>query len=108
MDDPSDESISFEQLDPIEIPINGVLDLHTFSPKDLPDLLDDYIEACLERNIYDLRIIHGKGKGILRDSVRAILSKHTLVQSFSEAPLEAGGWGATLVRLKVRSVQEKS
>jgi DNA-nicking Smr family endonuclease len=108
VDDHSNDPILFEQPDPVEIPINGVLDLHTFSPKDLPDLLDDYLEACLERDIYDLRIIHGKGKGILRDRVRAILSRHAQVQSFSEAPLEAGGWGATVVRLKDRSVQGKS
>jgi DNA-nicking Smr family endonuclease len=108
LDDESNAPNVFEPQDPVEIPINGVLDLHTFSPKDLPGLLDDYLEACLERDIYDLRIIHGKGKGILRDRVRAILSRHAVVQSFSEAPLEAGGWGATLVRLKDRSVQGKS
>jgi DNA-nicking Smr family endonuclease len=108
VDDQSNEVSFVEPQDPVEIPINGVLDLHTFSPKDLPDLLDDYLEACLERDIYDVRIIHGKGKGILRDRVRAILSRHAQVQSFSEAPLEAGGWGATLVRLKDRSVQGKS
>ncbi len=88
------------QEDAVEIPIDGVLDLHTFSPKDLPNLLDDYIEACLERGIYQVRIIHGKGKGILRDRVRAILSRHAMVERFSEAPMEAGGWGATLVQLR--------
>jgi DNA-nicking Smr family endonuclease len=105
LDDESNEPNVFEPQDPVEIPINGVLDLHTFSPKDLPDLLDAYFEACLERDIYDLRIIHGKGKGILRDRVRAILRRHAQVQSFSEAPLEAGGWGSTLVRLKEKHSQ---
>ena len=84
----------------IVLPIDGVLDLHTFSPRELPDLLDDYLAACLEKDLLDVRIIHGKGKGILRDRVRAILSKHRLVESWHEAPLDAGGWGATLVRLK--------
>lgn len=108
MDDQSNEANFLEGRDAVEIPIDGVLDLHTFSPKELPDLLNDYLEACLERGIYDLRIIHGKGKGILRDRVRAILSKHSLVQSFSEAPLDAGGWGATVVRLKAPHSQGKS
>jgi DNA-nicking Smr family endonuclease len=79
-----------------------VLDLHTFSPKDLPALLDDYIEACLDASIFDLRIIHGKGRGVLRDRLRGLLRKHYLVESFTQAPLEAGGWGATLVRLKAK------
>ncbi len=86
--------------EPIVFPIDGVLDLHTFSPKEVADLLEDYVAECLKIGIYDLRIIHGKGKGILRDRVRKILARHPLVESFSEAPLEAGGWGATLVRLR--------
>jgi len=86
--------------EPIVLPIDGVLDLHTFSPKEVADLLGDYVDECLKMGIYDLRIIHGKGKGVLRDRVRKILAKNLLVESFSEAPPEAGGWGATLVRLR--------
>jgi DNA-nicking Smr family endonuclease len=86
--------------EPVVLPIDGVLDLHTFSPKEVADLLGDYVDECLKMGIYDLRIIHGKGKGVLRDRVRKILAKNPLVESFSEAPLEAGGWGATLVRLR--------
>jgi DNA-nicking Smr family endonuclease len=97
--DPAESSFDGE---PLELPIDGVLDLHTFSPRDLPDLLDDYLAECLNRQILDLRLIHGKGKGILRDRVRSILKKHPLVESWSPAPLEAGDWGATLVRLKPR------
>ncbi|MCA1959195.1 MAG: Smr/MutS family protein [Desulfomonile sp.] len=86
--------------EPIEIPIDGVLDLHMFSPKELPGLLDDYLAACLAEGIHDVRIIHGKGKGTLRDRVRSILKQHPLVQSFSPAGEDAGGWGATLVHLR--------
>jgi hypothetical protein len=98
-DDPHDTEEPFFD-DPVSIPIDGVLDLHTFSPKELPPLLDDYIEACREAGITDLRIIHGKGKGILRKRVRSLLEKNPHVAEISEAPLEAGGFGATLVKLK--------
>ena len=80
--------------------IDGVLDLHTFRPEELGGLLPDYIEACLERGILDLRIIHGKGTGSLRKSVHSILRRHPAVASFTPADETAGGWGATLVRLK--------
>jgi DNA-nicking Smr family endonuclease len=96
-DDPAEHP---DDLEPVSIPIDGVLDLHTFSPRDLPDLLDDYIAACLEEGILDLRIIHGKGKGVLRDRVKTFLQRHPHVDSFSQAPPDAGGWGATIVRLK--------
>ncbi len=94
-----------EEEQPMIMPIDGVLDLHTFSPKELPNLLDDYLDACIEEKILDVRIIHGKGKGILRDRVRSILKRHSLVESFQQAPPEAGSWGATLVRLKDKPQQ---
>jgi DNA-nicking Smr family endonuclease len=87
-------------MKPVKIPIEDVLDLHTFNPKELPDLLEDYFSACIDEGIYSVRIIHGKGRGILKDRVRRILGKNSMVASFSNAPLEAGGWGATLVELK--------
>ncbi len=99
--DELDDDTPYEP-DLVIIPIDGVLDLHTFSPREVSDLLADYIGACLDEGVFDLRIIHGKGKGILRDRVQSILSKHPMVESFAQAPLEAGSWGATLVRLKRR------
>ena len=87
-------------MEPIVMPIEDVLDLHTFRPQDVPDLLDDYLTACRDAQLYSVRIIHGKGSGVLRKRVRALLKRHPLVASIAEAPPEAGGWGATIVALK--------
>ncbi len=86
-------------MEPIKIPIEDVLDLHTFRPQDLPDLLADYLTECLKADIYSVRIIHGKGKGVQKKRVQGILRKNPMVISFRDAPPEAGGWGATLVEL---------
>ncbi|MFW5874614.1 MAG: Smr/MutS family protein [bacterium] len=86
--------------DPVRIPINGELDLHTFRPSEVEPLLEDYFEACLENGIHTVRVIHGKGTGKLKKKVHSVLSRHRLVESFSQAPENAGGWGATRVRLK--------
>lgn len=86
--------------DPIEIPIDGTLDLHHFRPRDLKSLIPDYLEECRARGIYDLRLIHGKGIGNIRRSVHALLERSPLVESFTLAENNAGGWGATLVVLK--------
>lgn len=86
-------------MEPINIPITDVLDLHTFQPKEVPDLLDDYFAACIETGIFSVRIIHGKGTGVLKERVHRILQRHPQVVSFDTAPAEAGGWGATLVEL---------
>ena len=83
----------------VKLNIEDVLDLHTFRPKDIPDLLEDYFTECLKVGIYSIRIIHGKGKGIQKRRVRGLLEKNSMVTTFKEAPAEAGGWGATLVEL---------
>ena len=85
---------------PLELPIDGVLDLHSFRPADVKDLIPDYIRECRKRRLYELRIIHGKGTGALRETVHAILRRTPDVASFGLAPGDAGGWGATLVQLK--------
>jgi hypothetical protein len=86
--------------EPMELPIDGVLDLHTFKPHEIKDLVPDYLAACRERGILQVRIIHGKGIGNLRRTVHAILAKHPDVVSFALDYPEYGGWGATIARLK--------
>ena len=82
-----------------ELPIDGVLDLHAFQPRDVNSLVPEYLEACRERGILDVRLIHGKGIGALRETVHAILRKLDYVESFGLAG-DASGWGATIVRLR--------
>ena len=86
-------------MKPVQLAIDGVLDLHTFRPAELPDLLEDYISACIEEGLFSLRIIHGKGGGILKKRVRSLLARDRRVAAFRDAPPQAGGWGATLVDL---------
>lgn len=87
-------------MEPVKLEITDTLDLHTFLPKEIPDLLDDYFSECIEKNILSVRVIHGKGKGVLKKRVEALLEKHPLVETFTPAPPEAGGWGTTLVNLR--------
>ena len=83
----------------VHIPIDGSLDLHMFMPEDAVDVVEEYLKACLEKGIYEVRIIHGKGKGVLRRQVHAFLEKHPRVEDFR---LDSGpsGWGATIASLK--------
>jgi DNA-nicking Smr family endonuclease len=85
---------------PVEIPIDGVLDLHAFRAEEVKGLVPEYIEECLRRGILHLRIIHGKGTGTLRRTVKSLLERNPHVASFKTADLGGGGWGATEVVLK--------
>lgn len=82
------------------MPIDGVLDLHTFRPGDVKDLVPEYLAACQARGIFQVRIIHGKGTGALRRTVESILNNLSRVESFKTAEEAAGGWGATIVFLR--------
>jgi DNA-nicking Smr family endonuclease len=85
--------------DPVELPIDGTLDLHYFSPREVKELIPHYLQECRERGILQVRIVHGKGTGTMRTRVHAILSRTPGVLSFALAGKEGGGWGATIVRL---------
>jgi dsDNA-specific endonuclease/ATPase MutS2 len=88
------------EIESVEIPIDGVLDLHTFQPREVKDLVPDYLRLCQDRGIGQIRIIHGKGSGQLCRTVHAILRKNGMVESFRLAGEGAGGWGATIAQLK--------
>ena len=85
--------------EPIEFQISDELDLHTFRPSELGELLPDYIGLCLQRDILRIRIIHGKGIGTLRETVHALLRRDSRVLRFELAGQEEGGWGATIAWL---------
>jgi DNA-nicking Smr family endonuclease len=90
-------------LDPVEFPIDGTLDLHNFQPKDVKELVQGYIAECRVNGILQVRIIHGKGIGTLREMVHSILSRMPEVESYKLADEQAGGWGATIVILRPRT-----
>ena len=85
--------------EPVLLPIDGLLDLHAFNPKEIPSVLREYIGACLEKGIYEIRIIHGKGRGILRRTVHSILEKDPRVVHFGP-DTGPSGWGATQAFLR--------
>jgi dsDNA-specific endonuclease/ATPase MutS2 len=87
-------------MKPVIVPIEDVIDLHTFRPRDIPNLIEDYIAECVRAGFASVRIIHGKGTGAQKKRVQELLRRNPLVLSFADAPIEAGGWGATIVALK--------
>jgi len=97
------EENTISESGPVEIPIDGVLDLHTFHPGDVKDLLPDYLHECRMKGILEVRIIHGKGTGMMRETVHAILKRMPEVISFRLADETAGSWGVTLLMLSRRS-----
>lgn len=86
--------------EPIEIPIEDSIDLHTVAPREVKMVVEEYLFEACKKGFREVRIIHGRGMGVQREIVRAVLTKHPLVESFKDARPEAGGWGATWVALR--------
>ena len=85
--------------DPVVLPLEDVLDLHPFAPNEIRSVVEEYLSQCREAGFSSVRLIHGKGKGIQRESIRALLARLPFVKIFHDAPPGAGGWGATLIEL---------
>jgi hypothetical protein len=85
---------------PVEIPVEDSIDLHPFPPRDVPDVVDAYLEGAIEKGFSEVRLIHGRGIGVQRDRVQKLLARHPLVSGFHDAPADRGGWGATIAYLK--------
>ena len=101
------EEIESDTLDPfnpfpesVEIEIKDVIDLHTIPPRDVKAVVQEYLLQAYAKGFRSVRIIHGKGVGVQRETVRSVLAKTTFVFDWSDAPPDAGGLGATIVRLK--------
>ena len=97
MNNASDDDNPFP--DSIEIAIEESIDLHWFLPKEVRDVVEGYLEAAIEKGFREVRIIHGRGKGVQRNRVQQILANHPLVERFADAPADRGGWGATIAWL---------
>ena len=107
--DEADGELPGEEIqETIIVPVEDSLDLHTFRPAEVRELLDDYLREAWKKGFTQVRIIHGKGTGVLRRRVEAILKGHPLVHSFHLADETRGGWGATVVRLQAPREPEKN
>lgn len=92
--------------EPIQLPIDGTLDLHTFKPQEVKKLVPEYLTACRKQRIFKVRIIHGKGIGVLQRTLHSILREIPEVISFHLAKQEQGSWGATIVILRQPEIEK--
>ena len=100
MSDPED---SRAPEDAVRVPLTGELDLHPFSPRDIPSVVEEYVRACHEEGIRHLRLAHGRGRGVQRAVVQRVLRSLPEVETFGDAPPGAGGWGATVATLRSKT-----
>lgn len=91
-----------EEPEAIEVEVTDVLDLHSFPPSEVPQIVRDYLELAWEGGFDQVRLIHGRGKGVQRRTVRTIAERDPRVEEFGDAPASAGGWGATWIRFRER------
>ena len=96
---PDDAATDGDEI--VVMPIEDSIDLHAFQPRDVLAVVADYLEEAAKRGFDEVRLIHGRGKGVQRANVQAMLATHPLVMSFRDAPAARGGWGATLVELRI-------
>lgn len=93
--------------EPVRIPVTDVLDLHSIPPRDIKAVVEEYLQEAWRLELRFLRIVHGRGIGVQRETVRAVLARTAFVESFADAPLEAGGWGATVIALRPKEMGTK-
>ena len=86
--------------EPVRLEIRDVFDLHSIPPREVRAVVEEYLSEARRLGFRRVRIIHGKGVGVQREAVRAVLARTPFVESFADAPPEAGGWGATVALLK--------
>src|SRR4051812_19962918 len=98
-DDLSDDGPPREP-DPVVLPIEDELDLHSFAPRDIPSVVEEYLRAAREKGLREVRVVHGRGAGVQRRIVRKLLAHVEGVVAYGDAPAERGGWGATVVHLR--------
>ena len=91
-----------DTAEPVRLPIESVLDLHSFRPSEIESVVEEYLEAARQAGFEEVRIVHGRGIGLQRETVRRVLARTAFVISFKDAPLGAGGWGATVAQLRTR------
>src|SRR5512140_3688413 len=101
-DPPDDDADAPDPDAAVVLPLTGELDLHPFAPRDIPSVVEEYVRACHEQGLSELRLIHGRGRGVQRAVVHRLLGAMPEVAAFSDAPPASGGWGATLVTLRTR------
>lgn len=98
-DEPEEPEAPAESDEPAVLPIEDVIDLHGFQPRDILSVVEEYLREAHARGFREVRLIHGRGKGFQRQRVQQLLSQHPLVERYADAPAHRGGWGATLVWL---------